>query len=576
MTRLKIKNKEYKIIDSYSIKSSNNQVTFNNIKIDFSEGTQEDIPYKYQKVQVIQDGNVIFTGYLDTITFGKLKTNNPYKEITLTLLSPLKLATRRCIDLIGTYDLSTAITRILQPLIDDGFTIAELNVPEGQITTSFVLETIENAMNNIGSKRNIFWTIDEKQNIYVNSIDYLFGQNVKMEITEEKMDGLLELQPTISNIDYANIINFKNIRLVYSTTRDNFEYQIVSRNKVVKQGDIVNFDYPIILDEAWLRNKMSEYSNIDNSDFRALNLSFSGGYEMSYGISMWQDSPYYNVFRLSGNLSVTFSDSSGNEGDIVLQRDQFFKELITGFKWNKSTTVTLNSSASDIALRYTTMRFLHSGEIEKLKGIISDSGQIEKTIDYEEKWITIQQLIAYARSLIVQNSNIINEVKLVFDKNPNVVVGDIITINRPNYYIQGKFAIKDIDYSNNRGVEKWTIIAKTSDFISSYMDLFRPAEQQQPENSINTVILSEFSEEQFVETHNVTDYEDDEAKAIRLSKDAWDEEMGSGSDYLTFTIQGHGQTDADYIVQVADPQTSQTIGYVYVNVDSEECEVELQ
>lgn len=155
MTRLKIKDKEYKIIDSYSIKSSNNQVTFNNIKIDFSDGTSEDIPYKYQKIQVVQDGDVIFTGYLDTITFGKLKTNNPYKEITLTLLSPLKLATRRCIDLIGTYDLATAIRRILQPLVDDGFTIAELNVPEGQITTSFILETIENAMNNIGSKKYI-------------------------------------------------------------------------------------------------------------------------------------------------------------------------------------------------------------------------------------------------------------------------------------------------------------------------------------------------------------------------------------------------------------------------------------
>jgi hypothetical protein len=156
------------------------------------------------------------------------------------------------------------------------------------------------------------------------------------------------------------------------------------------------------------------------------------------------------------------------------------------------------------------MRFLHSGEIEKLKGIISDSGQIEKTIDYGEKWTTTQQLITYARSLIVQNSNIINEVKLVFDKNPNLVVGDIISIDRPNYYIQGKFAIKDIDYSNNRGVEKWTIIAKTSDFISSYMDLFRPTEQQQPENSINTVILSEFSEEHFIEAHSVVDYEEEE------------------------------------------------------------------
>lgn len=575
MTRLKIKNKYYKIINDYSIKSSNNEVTFNNIKIDFSNGTPEDIPYKYQKVQVVKDDEIIFTGYLDTITFGKLTTNNINKEITLTLLSPLKLATKRCIDLIGTFELSTAIERILQPLVNDGFIINELNVPEGQITTSFVSETIENAMNIIGSKRNIFWMIDEKQNIFVNSVDYLFGQNAKMEINENVVDSLLELQPTISNIDYANIINFKNVRLVYSTQRDNFEYQIVPRNKVIKQGDIVQFDYPIILSEEWLRNRMKEYNDIDNSYFYALSFNFSGGFSMSYGISMWQDDSYYNVYRKTGNLSVSFSDSDGSEADIVLQRDNFFNEVITGFKWNKSSSVTLNASASDVALRYTTMKFLHSGEIEKLKGIISDSGQIEKSVDYEEKWITIQQLIAYARSLIVQNSNVINEVKIVLDKNPNLKVGDIIKIDRPNYYIQGNFAVKDITYSNNRGVEKWTIIAKTSDFISSYVDLFRPAEQQNSENAINTIILSEFSEEQFVETHDVVDYEDDEDKAIRLSKIAWDEEMGSGSDYLIFTIQSQGQTEADYIVQVSDPDTSAVVGYVNVNVDTEECEVEL-
>ena len=96
---------------------------------------------------------------------------------------------------------------------------------------------------------------------------------------------------------------------------------------------------------------------------------------------------------------------------------------------------------ADTALRYTTMRFMYSAEIEKLKSVISESGQIEKTVDYNDKWTTLPQLISYARSLITQNSNTINQVTLEYDQNPNLELGNIITINKPEFYIQGKFTV---------------------------------------------------------------------------------------------------------------------------------------
>ena len=188
--RVVYNNKAFKIAGSYGFKFSNNEVTFNDITIDFTGCTIADIPYKYQEIKIIEAeneedimrGTVKFTGFLDDIDLSDMKLEEEEREITLTLLSPLKLATKRSVSLIGTYKLEIAIKRVLQPLIDDGFILKEINIPDGQITVNFVLETVENCMNNIGFKRNVFWTINEKKEIYVNSIDYLFGLQPEKEI----------------------------------------------------------------------------------------------------------------------------------------------------------------------------------------------------------------------------------------------------------------------------------------------------------------------------------------------------------------------------------------------------------
>lgn len=517
ITRVVYNNKAFKIAGSYGFKFSNNEVTFNDITIDFTGCTIADIPYKYQEIKIIEaeneedimQGTVKFTGFLDDIDLSDMKLEEEEREITLTLLSPLKLATKRSVSLIGTYKLEIAIKRVLQPLIDDGFILKEMNIPDGQITVNFVLETVENCMNNIGFKRNVFWTINERKEIYVNSIDYLFGLQPVKEIkgaTQE--EELSKIQPKIENVDYANVINFKNVRVIYQSESDidseNIEpYPIIQLNKKIKKGDIINFEYPIIIDEDYLKTYIDE-KNSQNGTYYNLDLKIrlNDGTAKFYSkyITVWND----QQGKYESNGSISFSNDTGDEGEIVLQRDSFFENLITGFKWNCDNTGTIERIISYTALRYTTMRFMYSAEINKLKGIISKSGQIEKTIDYQEKWTTLPQLISYARSLITQNSNTINQVTLECDKKPNLKLGDIISIDKQGFYIQGKFAVKDINYTyNNELDEKWIVIAKSSDLISSYIDLFRPEEKEENQKSIDTVILSEFVEEQIKEVHSI-------------------------------------------------------------------------
>lgn len=223
------------------------------------------------------------------------------------------------------------------------------------------------------------------------------------------------------------------------------------------------------------------------------------------------DSRYYfiglrnNQFTSSGSIGF---DDDEQEYEVVLQRDSFFKNLITGFKWNYNANGTIDRLSTVTGLRDTTMRFMYSKEINKLKGIISKTGQIEKTIDYAEKWTTLTQLITYAKSLIVQNSNIINQIELEYDVDQNLKIGDIIEINAPSYFIKGKFAVQRIDYTYyNKLKQIWKITLKNANILYSYIDLFRPQEVQENEDSLNSIVLSEFIEEAVTETHTFEEVE---------------------------------------------------------------------
>lgn len=283
--------------------------------------------------------------------------------------------------------------------------------------------------------------------------------------------------------------------------------------KRLKSGDIVQFDIPIIIDEEYLRNAIRTKIKNENTSSNTINYNnfymflndSSGGYFGVYtiGIDMpinlaeyYSDSVPYVV-----DNNISFSDEE-EEKDIVLQRDSFYKNLITGFKWNKEDEVVISQLRSATALRYTTMKFMHTNEIENLKGIISKSGQIEKTVDYNSKWTTLEDLTEYGRSLIIQNSNTINTVVLEFDKNPELNIGDKIELNLENFYVQNTFVVKEISYTYRNFLEQnWQITVKSADLISTYIDIFRPEEKQETEDTIDTIILSDFVEEYIEEKH---------------------------------------------------------------------------
>ena len=193
MIKLIYNNKAFEILNYFEYTQNNSEVTFNDITIDFTGHTLDDMPLKYQEIQIkecdddqdiLTHGNVLFFGYVDTIEVGKMQMEEEDRELTITLLSPLKLSTVRTTTVKGTYQLNDLVPLILEPLINDGFEIAEMNITDSQITVNYVMQSIESCMNDLGYKKDIFWTIDQNKNIYINSLDYLFSKEVKKKITK--------------------------------------------------------------------------------------------------------------------------------------------------------------------------------------------------------------------------------------------------------------------------------------------------------------------------------------------------------------------------------------------------------
>lgn len=497
MTYLEYSSKKFKIINSYTINTSSRQVTFTDINIDFTNRTLEDLPIKYQEVQIKKNDKVIYTGYVNSFTLPSMKqSDNEFRELEINLLSPMQMATNKVVTIIGTYKLTDVIERAFSPLVLDGFEIVELNVRDGQKTVNFLMQTTEFVMNSLSNTESLWWFIDENKKIYINSIEYQFGMLPKMILThDEKVSGLLSITPSVEAVNYANVINVKNARVYF----DSWYYSYYDENnkplfdtRTLKKGDIVDFKYPIDISENAIRNIKDKAKNTGILEYDSFYIQL--GNNKDYYIALIEDE-----FVISDGIGFSDDDKSV----ITLKRDEFFKNLITGFTYNGNDTTILTAKSST-ALEYRTMKFINSQEIALNKGKITPSGVIEKTVNMNERWFFIDDLVTEVRSLMYNNSNQTNILTLEFDEDKNVKIGDMIRVELPKFLTQGDYIITDITY-RHANVENWKIILRSADILENYIDLFREKEKQEINEQIDTVVISEYIEEKMNEIHEVVE-----------------------------------------------------------------------
>ena len=512
MVYLTYLNKALRLLDSYNIKKSSREVSFSEVIADFTGKFKEDLPVKFQEVEVWRgtDTNIkqekLFTGYIDTCDLPELKNKKEYRELTISLLSPLQMATNRTFTMSGSYDVQNVIERTLQPLLADGFVLKNYYYENKNISVSYLFETVENVMNDLSNRLNLWWYIDENKNIYIYSLDYLFGLNpVKTIKDTAEENGLLSIKPQIKSLDYANVINIKNARVFYSNHwwRTHYLPDPIMDTVTLKKGDTIRFNNPVSISENIAERILNEMmDNSSSNEIFVIDLSLA--VQNTYIKYTWTENTGLELEK-SSNVSI---DDENLETDFVFERDTFFKDLLVGFKYNGDTEIELVTNAnipdviSDTALKYTSLRCFDREEIEKQKGVISASGQIEKTIDAKEKWFMINELIDYAKNQIAINGNETNIVNLIYDINPNLEIGNLVDIQLPDFLTVERFIVTDME-ETYEDVTKWNISLRNSSCISNYIDLFRESQTQSGDTAIGDVILNSYVEEKIDEKYTI-------------------------------------------------------------------------
>lgn len=495
-------NKDYKIINSIEIKKSSREVKYSDLTLDFSKCNIDDLPYAQQEVQIIdKDGNLKFTGFVSDYKLPELKKIvTPEKELNLSLYTPRQLTTRRTVTIMKTAKMSEIINQALSPLFQDGFGLREINIEDKVITINLISRTVEEVLNYLSNKYSLYWNIDELKRITVNSIDYMLNKEAKKTIDinnyKDEIKGLISISPSVENIDYANIINVKNARIFYS------KFQTEGLNITLNNGDRLDFENPI---DISLSTAQRIEANLveQGSSVAVTNLS------IVYNSN--QEAYIISGFNTSGDIKpgsnykdIATDDSTGAK--FVLTMDSTFKNLATGVTYKGEGSVTVNGISSQTYLRYANMKLINWHEIEQNEGKITPSGQIEKVLDVEQGWFTVEELVDYVRSTLKNNEKYTNQITLKYDKENNIAIGDKLEINLPEYFIKGTFIVTDIN-ENKEGNNpiNYTVETRNTNLLENFIDLFRSSsdiEEQQSQVELEYVV--EYVEEETIkETHEV-------------------------------------------------------------------------
>jgi hypothetical protein len=491
------------ILNDLEINLSSREVTFSDLTLDFAGQTISDLPYYLQETQIVDDNdNVLFTGYVDTYTLPQIKQKNQVEmELSLTLLSPRKMTTKRVTSINKTDTLENIIREIFSVLFADGYYFKKLNVPNKSITIRRLSRTIEEIIEEICSKNSLYWNIDIDKGITVCSIDYMFSKDFTktLDITNYKNEikGLISITPTVEGIDYANVINAKNGKVFY-TTRYHSSTPLVTINA----GDVFEFENPIIVGTDTARRITGNPDYV--TEFPHLQIEYTNTNDSDYG--------YINSILNDGADYIEYENIGKNDEenkDWTLQYDSFYTNMITGIKNNTESTQSIILFYTRSALRKANMKLLNWEQIEEMKGNVTMSGQIEKIIELNEKWFTTEELINYINNLFVNNDKNTNEITMVCDEDNNINIGDRIVVNLPEYLVEGNFIVTDIKKNkSDNDPFIYTIILRNTGLLENYIDFFRPELTEEQEDDTQIEYIVEYTgQDSIIEVNEVTTIE---------------------------------------------------------------------
>ena len=470
---------EFKLTQEPIISDSSRQTSFSDIQIDFRGFSEEDLPIQYQEVSIMRDTDLVFKGYVDTVTYPEFNFEDQPFLIEISLLSPFSYATKRVINLtINELPLEEALELILQPLINDGFTI-EKNITNGRtLSQIFRFETVEKIMNYLARRFNFVWYIDEQKKIYIRDIDNLKGQNPIISVTNANRGYIKSIQPTKTIVDYANKLNIKNVILISGSF-------VLESGGVLQTGESYRFKYPISISE---------------------NVAFRITQADPYMLFIQTNVSFYQIMVNFDTKEIEYSNEIGFSGvdedagkKILLETAEGDITKVVGFKWN-SANETIGHAVSNSTLIPFNATCLDPSEAEKIKEKTGTSGVIERVINANGRYFMFSELQNYVSGLFQQNNVATNAISAKFKGRlddsgflnylDNLKITKIVRINLPQFQIVGNFVITDTVVSYGRHTATINVSARNANLNESFNDIFRlPLIENSTDDLVNNLTM---------------------------------------------------------------------------------------
>src|SRR5574344_905634 len=491
----------YKLIELPNLNDSSSETKFSNIQIDFRGHIESELPIQYQEIKIVQideslNETILMTAYCEGVEYPEFNSEEQPFLLTINLLSPYAYSSKRSVSTqINTIALNTAILTVLDPLIDDGFTIEINTLPSTKyVSEIFQNISVEKAINNLANKIDFIWYIDKDKKIYLKDIDLLIGQEAVISITDTNKCYLQKIQPVKTVVDYANRLNIKNVKLISS------EF-LVPMGTILKTGETYNFTYPISIG----KNVVYRLSGFDTE-----NPTYDYAFYLETNVNS-----YYIYIDLvaktttySAEIGISGIDDDDTSKKILLIADSNDSTKITGFKWNYSSNETIGSTIrciSNSAITPYQIVYIDPVEIANVKGKINTSGVIEKIVDANSKYFNGTEIQNYAVSLFKQNNVQTNEIKCIFKGRLNdsnfiaikdlLKITNVFSVNLPLFYINGNFIITETSYSANRETATLTLSAKNYNLNESYLDIFRVAITEESEDTLTKKAITFYNQD---------------------------------------------------------------------------------
>ena len=494
----------YKLRNRPSLNFSSRETTFTNIVIDFSGKTSDDLPIKYQEIQILDTdtSEVLYYGYCSQPTLPKFDGKNERVLLEIELLSPQTYLTKRTIEItLNKINIHDAVEDIVGDLVDsDSFTIEENDLPTTEyLSDIFLNQTIEKILSNLGGRFNFIWYVDELKGIHFRYLPNIEGEDAVLCLIDFSNTYLKSIRPSFEVSDYCNKLNLSNVSLITASA-------LLNNSTLLDTGQMYNFTYPFSISPN-VCYRLDKWTPLDpNNVTYALIMSTDAG-TYQYTIEVDLD---LQTITYSSEIGFLGEDDDDVSKKILLQRDISNPNLIIGFKWAYSSSETTDAIGPSCNSYSTIVPFnatyLDPSEVNNSATKINTSGLIEKEVDLNNKYFTQDELTAYAKSLFRQNNKQANIIDLEFQGDTSdsdfIALKDSLLLtkkiyaNLPNYFVtENDYAITDISYVIDNNIGNLMVSARSSNASESYIDIFRLSDEQLTESDLLNKIIAFYNQD---------------------------------------------------------------------------------